>query len=546
MTEGRRRLVLIVGGVVAVAVIVAGVLVLWPSSKPQAGPGDVPTIGKQAPSVGKAVDTFLAAMSKGDGATAGPLTDDPATAQADIGTFGKNTTGVQVVFVRQASTEAQPNQTTVTVPVKAAWTLSQGRVWADNTKLDLVLKDGRWLVKWTPAALHTGLVAGQNLAVIGAVGQSGKAAVLGDDGQPLANWEGGTVKAVDPDISPLILQALVRGASAPGTVDSRRVSVVDSAGNPVGESLYGNKEAPTSVEPVKSTLNGKTSIAAQKAVTASSQPTMLVAINAKTGGIMAVAQNAAAGSALSALNGQYQPGSTFKIVTAAAGIQQSGLSPESEVQCPGVGTFGGRTIHNANFELGPVKLRTAFARSCNTTFADIASHLSTDSLKKAATQFGLNSDYDIPGITTELGKVDASDSPARQVENAIGQGNVTASPLGMCLVAATVDAGHAVTPQLLKDTKTTVTTGYTAPPGAVLGQLRTMMGDVVASGTAKDLKGIKGLAGKTGTAETTNDGAEAHGWFVGFRGDVAFAVLVADGQSSKVAITVAGKFLNGF
>jgi beta-lactamase class D len=542
--EGRRRVVLIVGGVAAVAVIVAGFLVLWPSDKPTADPGAVPTIAN-TPSTGKVVDAFLKLVTSGDAASASSMTDDPPTAQADLATFGKNIAPTVVAFIRTTTSEPAAGATTAKATVGVNWKLDSG-AWTYQTSLDLVLKDGKWLMKWAPSMLYATLVPGQNLALLGKVGESGQPAVLGDDGKPLMTWDGASAKAADPKISPLILQTMVRGTSGPGVADTRHVSVVDAAGKVVGPSVHGTDSAPASTEPVKSTLNASVSIAAQNAVESAKQPTMLVAIKPSTGGILAVAQNSAAGTALTALHGQYQPGSTFKIATAAAGIQQAGLSPESDVQCPGSGTFSGRTIHNAGFELGPTKLRTAFARSCNTTFADIASQLPTDALKKAATQFGLNADFDIPGVTTELGKVEASDSPARQVENAIGQGTVTVSPLGMALVVATVAARHAVTPQLLKDEHTTVTTGYTAPPAAVLDQLRSMMIDVVKVGTASKLKGITGLAGKTGTAETTNNGTEAHGWFVGIRGDVAFAVLVQDGGSSSVALDVAGQFLKGF
>jgi beta-lactamase class D len=547
VTDGRRRAVLIIGGLAAVAVIIAGYLVLRPSSdsdvdtKPAAA---TPTTSA-APSIGKTVDAFLKLLGAGNGAEAAKMTDDPPAAQAAITTFGRNTAPTVIKFVRKTSVEAKPGDTTLKVPVKADWSIGGGS-WDYETSLDMVRKDGNWVVKWAPSILHPQVAAGQNLAVLGAVGKSGEAAVVGDDGKPLAVWDATGAKPVDPKSSPLILSTMTRGSSGPGVVDTRHVSLVDAAGKEVGTPLHGDKGSPAASGPIESTLNASISIAAQNAVAKATQPTMLVAIKPSTGGIVAVAQNDAAGSALRALNGGYQPGSTFKVVTAAAGIQQQGLSPDSDVQCPGQGTYSGRTIHNANFEIGPTKLRTAFARSCNTTFAEIASKLPMDALSKAASQFGLNSDYTIPGLTTELGKVESSDSGSRQVENSIGQGTVTASPLGMALVAATVAARKAVTPQLIRDVPTQVGTGYKAPPAAVLDQIRTMMNEVVATGTAKQLKGVKGLAGKTGTAETTNDGAEAHGWFIGIRGDMAFAVLVQDAGSSAAAITVAGAFLGGF
>jgi hypothetical protein len=78
---------------------------------------------------------------------------------------------------------------------------------------------------------------------------------------------------------------------------------------------------------------------------------------------------------------------------------------------------------------------------------------------------------------------------------------------------------------------------------AALEQVRTMMRAVVTEGTATRLNGLGEVRGKTGTAEFTGDGNRAHGWFVGYRGDLAFAVLVVDGGSSEPAVAAAGRFL---
>jgi cell division protein FtsI/penicillin-binding protein 2 len=394
--------------------------------------------------------------------------------------------------------------------------------------------------------IHPKLAEGQSIAVLGqVVGQTGKPAVLGEDGKPIMTWQGATAVATDPKISPLLLKTLVGGGGAPGDTDSRHISIIDAAGKEVGAPLLGTAATPASTEPIKSTVNPKIAISAQNAVAKETQETMIVAIRPSTGGILAVAQNDAAGSAPSALHGLYPPGSSFKIITAAAAIQQ-GMSLDSEVQCPGQATVGGRSLKNSgSFDLGTTKLRNAFAKSCNTTFGEIASKLPADGLKKAASQFGLNADYTIPGISTELGKVDDAGSSVQRVEDSIGQGNIKASPLGMAMVAATVVARKPVTPQLRDDEKTQVTAGYSAPPAAVLSQLQTMMREVVTTGTATALAKFN-AAGKTGTAETENQGDNAHGWFVGYRGDVAFAVLVVDGKGSGVAVNTAAAFLSGF
>ena len=77
---------------------------------------------------------------------------------------------------------------------------------------------------------------------------------------------------------------------------------------------------------------------------------------------------------------------------------------------------------------------------------------------------------------------------------------------------------------------------------AVAEQLRQLMRAVVTSGHAPAVAGLGEVYGKTGTAEFTGEG-RSHGWFIGFRGDLAFAVLVVDGGSSSVAVEVAGRFL---
>jgi cell division protein FtsI/penicillin-binding protein 2 len=79
-------------------------------------------------------------------------------------------------------------------------------------------------------------------------------------------------------------------------------------------------------------------------------------------------------------------------------------------------------------------------------------------------------------------------------------------------------------------------------PRAVADALRVMMREVVTQGTAQSLAGQGQLYGKTGTAEDNQ--TDAHGWFVGFRGDLAFATLVVGAGSSDPALDVAGHFLS--
>jgi cell division protein FtsI/penicillin-binding protein 2 len=130
------------------------------------------------------------------------------------------------------------------------------------------------------------------------------------------------------------------------------------------------------------------------------------------------------------------------------------------------------------------------------------------------------------------------------VENSFGQGNVVASPFGMALVAATAASGKTPAPTLMRGKPPVANDVAAAPPQSVLQPLRAMMREVVTGGTAKQLAGIPGLAGKTGTAEA--GGGTAHGWFVGYQNNVAFAVFVENAGSSKSALDATAAFLKGF
>jgi cell division protein FtsI/penicillin-binding protein 2 len=320
------------------------------------------------------------------------------------------------------------------------------------------------------------------------------------------------------------------------------VATVDAGGSTVATLV---EEAPKPGSTVGVVLDRTLQAAAEDAVEPLAQQAMLVAIQPSTGDVLAVAQNDAADAAGSvALTGRFPPGSTFKIVTALAGIEQAGLSADAPVACPAQTLIGGRPVPNADrIDLGTVPLTRAFARSCNTTFATIGAGLAPDALTTAALQLGLGADFAVPTLTTITGAVPPAPDVVQRAEDAFGQGQVLASPFGMALVAATVARGAPVVPQLVSGRPTEVLAPATAPDTVALEQVRAMMRAVVTAGTASRLVGMGEVRGKTGTAESTNDGSRAHGWFVGYRGDLAMAVLVVDGGSSEPAVVTAGRFL---
>lgn len=277
--------------------------------------------------------------------------------------------------------------------------------------------------------------------------------------------------------------------------------------------------------------------AAQRAVDGRREQTMMVVIQPSTGGILAVAQNAAADrDGPVATTGQYPPGSVFKTVTAAAAMAAGVATPDTVVACPSEITIGERMIPNYNgFSVGNVPMTTAYARSCNTSFARLASELPESALTDSAAAFGIGPDYTVAGLPTFSGSVPASADRTQRTEDGIGQGRVVVSPFGMALMAATVASGSVPTPFLIAGRGTTVDGQRSALDPDVVSGLRTMMRQVVVAGTAERIADQGEVFGKTGEAEVEGG---SHSWFVGYRGDIAFATLLVRGGSSDNAVAV--------
>ncbi|MFI6999490.1 penicillin-binding transpeptidase domain-containing protein [Nocardia sp. NPDC050175] len=277
--------------------------------------------------------------------------------------------------------------------------------------------------------------------------------------------------------------------------------------------------------------------AAQRAVDLREEQTMLVAIRPSTGAILAIAQNKAADQdGPVATIGQYPPGSVFKTVTAAAAMSTGLATPDTVLPCPSRITIGDRTIPNYNlFTLGDAPMITAYERSCNTAFANVASRLPSDALHEAAAKLGVGPSYTVDGLPTFSGSVPPSDELIQRTEDGIGQGKVVVSPLGMALMAATVAHGSVPVPYLIAGRATTVDGAAPALAPQVSTGLRAMMRRVVTGGTAERIADQGEVYGKTGEAEV--DGG-SHSWFVGYRGDIAFATLLVRGGSSDNAVAV--------
>ena len=303
-------------------------------------------------------------------------------------------------------------------------------------------------------------------------------------------------------------------------------------------------------KPLRTTLDEAVQDAADEALTAAAKPAALVAIRPSTGAVLAVANGGPNAEGYNrALLGQYPPGSTFKIASTLALISKGGVDPDDTVRCPATITVGGREFSNAEDEvLGPVPFHRDFAESCNTAFVGSSGKISQAELAAAATSLGYGQENQL-GVTAFTGTVPTSGDAVAHAAAMIGQGTVLASPVTVAGTAAAVAAGRWNPPRLVLKGDEKLGSdpeGSVELPAGDDRTLRTLMREVVTSGTATALKsGVGEVSGKTGTAEYGDDDPpRTHAWFTGFRGDLAFAVVVEDGGfGAETAVPLVKRFL---
>ena len=243
-----------------------------------------------------------------------------------------------------------------------------------------------------------------------------------------------------------------------------------------------------------------------------------------------------------ATQGQYPPGSTFKVVTAAAGLDSGAIGPETTIDAPGELDVQGQPLQNDFTEdFGPIALDTALTNSVNTWFAQLGERVGEDTLFEYMDAFGFGSTpaIDLPedqvytsGIFDEEELLGRND-PIDIARVAIGQERLAVTPLQMAEVAAAVaNGGSLMKPQIWsrvvdpdgRVTKRLDPSQYSQPiDGETAEELTTAMEGVVSEGTGTNaaISGVP-VAGKTGTAETpfneTCGGGteENQAWFIGF------------------------------
>lgn len=274
-----------------------------------------------------------------------------------------------------------------------------------------------------------------------------------------------------------------------------------------------------------------------------------------------------------AVQGRYPPGSSFKLVTAAAGLAEGVVGPETRYTCNGRTRVAGRTFrcHRAQGH-GAVTLREAISKSCNVFFYRLSEALDVDVIASYARAFGLGEPTGVDLRNESSGLVPTREWKRRVMGErwyasetasvSVGQGAVSVTPIQMArLVAAVASRGSMPRPRFVG-----------MEPGGQVGGvmpehfevIRDGMRDAVVSGTAWRARiPVAEVAGKTGTAQVASASAVAannedrpyelrtHAWFVGFapfdEPEIAVAVVVEHGGAGGAAAApIGGEILRTF
>ncbi len=285
-----------------------------------------------------------------------------------------------------------------------------------------------------------------------------------------------------------------------------------------------------------------------------------------------------------ALQGRYSPGSTFKMAVGLAGLEEGIITPDFKVNCSGGANFYGRYFKCwRKGGHGVVDLRRAIEQSCDVYFYTVGNMLGVDRIHKWATLLGLGvkSGIDLPNELTGLVPSTAWKATTREkkwyagetISVAIGQGQVSVTPVSLAVYAATLaNGGTRVSPHLLKavDEGNGWKPVPAPPPQSTievtpekLQAIRDGMWGVVNGGGTGGRARIPGhdVCGKTGTSQViSNQGRLAaarsgkdlrdHGWFVFFaprdNPEIAGVVFVEHGVHSANAAQIAHHILDTY
>ena len=287
-----------------------------------------------------------------------------------------------------------------------------------------------------------------------------------------------------------------------------------------------------------------------------------------------------------AIQGRYQPGSTFKVVVATGALEEGIITPERQIYCPGGGTFYGRffACHEKGGH-GAIDLRHAIEKSCNTYFYTVGNMLGVDRMYKWSEKLGLalKSGIDlpnevesiVPSTEWKLKRTGERWYPGETISVAIGQAQLSVTPMSMAVMMATVaNGGTRVVPRIVKaydegqgwkpvEQSPSPWQPFQLKPETIAAVRDGLWLAVNGAGTAgRGRIAGRDVAGKTGTAQViSNEGKERakgktdrnlndHGWFVFMapkdNPEVAGVVFVEHAEHGYFGATVAKHILETY
>lgn len=246
------------------------------------------------------------------------------------------------------------------------------------------------------------------------------------------------------------------------------------------------------------------------------------------------------------LSSSYTPGSIFKLVTAAAAIENIPDLFERTWYCEGHEDIGGQEVRCVDGEAhGTLDFYGALEHSCNIVFAELAVELGPEKMTAAAEKMGINLSYEIDDVSTAKGHYDVSKATTNELAwSGVGQYNDEVNPMQMAILCGAIaNGGNSVNPTYIKS--------GTGDLLKMIGLNDTKSRELLKSSTASTLSqsmpsytfGSLSVRAKTGTAEV-GDEKSPNAWMVGFSTDedcpLAFACVVENaGFGSQYARPVA-------
>ena len=548
--RGKRRkgiIIAVIAGTLAIVAAIAFVAVKVVGIGNSNTTGFVPTGTTPSEDAGQITTAFLQAWQAGNLEQASRYTDHPAAAKSALISYQrylhlrKLTATAGSATATASSTSAAPRES-VKFAISANVATADGAAalrgtWSYHSGLVAYQQphSNVWYIGWKPDVLAPNLTASTHVATVTVPPQV--VSVTDASGNDLASYNDAGLT----NIANLLGKKAPPGQGSPGLY----VEIQNAAGKAVANS-QAVVVPPQNIPSLATTISRQAEGAARSAVGMHKGSSMVV-IQPSTGKILAIANNA--GYNDFALTAQVAPGSTMKVITAAALLNSGVLSASSSVACPAAYTVQGITYHNDQHESQPpgTPFSTDFAQSCNNAFSTQWPHLSGQLAGTAKKYFGLNQKWNIgiTGLSASYFNAPASASGSELAQEAFGEGQLTASPIAMASVAATVSYGTFRQPILLTGTKQVTAAPLPASTGS---QLKQMMREVVTSGTAAGIGFGPTVYAKTGTASIQGQD-QPNSWLVAFDPvkDIAVGCLVVNaGYGAQFAGPEVNAFLNSY